>query len=94
MPFLMKFLSVVGTAAMIWVGGGIILHGLEEFGFTALPHGLHHLAEVAGHAVPAAGGAVEWIVGAVGSGLVGLAIGAMVVAILHLVKRARGSAHH
>ena len=94
MPVLMKALSVIGTAAMIWVGGGIVVHGMEEFGFTALPHGLHHLAEVAGHAVPAAGGAVEWIVGAVGSGLVGLVIGAMVVAILHLVKWARGSAHH
>jgi hypothetical protein len=93
MPVLMKALSVIGTAAMIWVGGGIVVHGMEEFGFTALPHALHHFAEAAGHAVPAAGGAVEWVVGAVGSGLVGLVIGAVVVAILHMVKRARGSAH-
>ena len=31
MPVLLKVLSVVGTSAMIWVGGGIVLHGLEEF---------------------------------------------------------------
>ena len=93
MPVLMKALSVIGTAAMIWVGGGIVVHGMEEFGFTALPHALHHFAEGAGHAVPTAGGAVEWIVGAVGSGIVGLVIGAVVVSILHMVKRARGSAH-
>jgi uncharacterized protein len=35
MPVLLRTLSVVGTAAMVWVGGGIILHGMEEYGLTA-----------------------------------------------------------
>jgi hypothetical protein len=89
MPVLMKALSVIGTAAMIWVGGGIIVHGLEEFGFTALPHGLHHIAEEAGHAVPFAPGFVEWAVAATGAGLIGLLIGGVVLAALHFFKRGR-----
>src|SRR3546814_15814081 len=38
MPRLMTALSVIGIAAMIWVGGGILVHGLEEFGFAGLAH--------------------------------------------------------
>ena len=90
MPVLMKLLSVIGTAAMIWVGGGIIVHGMEAFGFTALPQALHHIAEEAGHAAPTAQGAVAWTVGAAGSGIVGLLVGGLVVAALLLPKRLRG----
>ncbi len=86
MPKLMKGLGVIGTAAMIWVGGGIIIHGMEEFGFTALPHSLHHFAEEAGHAVPAASGAVNWLVTAAVSGVVGLVVGGIAVAALHFFK--------
>ncbi|PTQ13171.1 ABC transporter [Sphingomonas oleivorans] len=86
MPVLLEGLSAIGTAAMIWVGGGIIVHGLEHFGLTMIPHAIHHLAELAGHAVPFAQGAVEWLVTAVGSGIVGLLIGALIVLLLHKVK--------
>ena len=60
----------VGTAAMVWVGGGIIVHGLEEYGLAGLGHAIHAAAEAAAHAVPAAGGVVEWLVTAAGSGVV------------------------
>ena len=83
MPILLSALSAIGTAAMIWVGGGIILHGIEEFGFKSLPHFVHHLAEAAGQAVPAIGGLVEWVVGAIGSGILGLAVGAVIVGVHH-----------
>ena len=83
MPKLMAALSVIGIAAMIWVGGGIIVHGLETFGLGAVAHLIHDSAAAAGHAVPAAGGLVEWAVAAAGAGLVGLAIGAAVVAVHH-----------
>ncbi len=43
MPHLLKGLSVIGTAAMLWVGGGIIVHGLEHFGLNAVPHVIHDL---------------------------------------------------
>ncbi|NNM77424.1 DUF808 domain-containing protein [Sphingomonas sp. ID1715] len=85
MPILMNFLSVVGVAAMIWVGGGIIVHGLEEFGLEALPHALHEIAARAGHAVPVAQGLVEWLVTAIGSGIIGLVVGGIVVGVLHLI---------
>ena len=87
MPILMKILSVIGTAAMIWVGGGIIVHGLEAFHLSALPDALHHAAEGAAHAVTAAPGLTEWVVTAAGSGLLGLLIGGAIVAVLHFVKR-------
>jgi uncharacterized protein len=83
MPVLLAGLSAIGTAAMIWVGGGIILHGIEEFGMKALPAFVHHMAEGAGHAVPYAGGVVEWLVSAFGSGVLGLAAGAVIVAVHH-----------
>ncbi len=86
MPMLMKALSVIGTAAMIWVGGGIIVHGLEEFGFGALPHALHDISVGAGHAVALASGLVEWIVSAAGAGLLGLIVGGAAVAGLHILK--------
>jgi predicted DNA repair protein MutK len=96
MPFFLKLLSVVGTAAMLWVGGGIIVHGLEEFGFASLGHGIHDLAEAAGHAVPAIAGAVAWLVTAALSGLVGLALGAVLIPLVHkvaapLLGKLRGS---
>jgi predicted DNA repair protein MutK len=83
MPKLLAALSTIGIAAMIWVGGGIIVHGLAEFGLTAIEHAIHGLAVAAGHAVPAVEGAVEWTVGAAGAGLVGLGVGAVVVAARH-----------
>jgi hypothetical protein len=91
MPHLLTFLSIVGIAAMIWVGGGIIVHGLEEFGLGAPAHVIHDAAEAAGHALPAVGGAVEWAVGAAGAGILGLALGALIVAVHHAVMHRRGA---
>lgn len=83
MPGLMKVLSVVGIAAMIWVGGSIIVHGLAQFGIDQPEHIIHDLAVAAGHAVPAVHGFVEWLVTTAGAGLVGLVLGAVIVAVLH-----------
>jgi hypothetical protein len=94
MPILMKALGIIGTAAMLWVGGGIVVHGLEEFHFSPIPHLLHDGAEAAGHAAPFAGGAVTWIVNALGSAVVGLVIGGIVIAALLLINKARGKKHH
>jgi uncharacterized protein len=94
MPILLQALSHIGVAAMVWVGGGILLHGLEAFGLNAVPHFVHHLAEGAGHAVPFAGGFVEWLVGAIGSGIVGLIVGALIVGVIHLVPRKKAAAAH
>jgi predicted DNA repair protein MutK len=87
MPKLLTFLSVVGIAAMIWVGGGIIVHGMEEYGLGAIAHVLHDAGEAAAHALPAIGGLLAWLVGAVGAGLLGLLIGGIIVAVHHKVAR-------
>jgi uncharacterized protein len=87
MPKLMAALSVIGIAAMIWVGGGIIVHGLEEFGVAGPAHVIQDAAEAAAHAVPRVSGIFEWMVSAAGSGLLGLAIGAVIVAAHHALAR-------
>ena len=83
MPKLLSALSVIGIAAMIWVGGSIIVHGLAEFGIDQPEHVIHDVAVAAGHATPAMGGFVEWLVTTAGAGLVGLLLGAVIVAALH-----------
>ena len=63
---------------MIWVGGGIIVHGLDEYGLHAIGEAIH-AAGRGRHALPAVAGAVEWIVTAARSGIVGLVIGAVLI---------------
>src|SRR3546814_1715014 len=84
MPVLMGILSVVGTAAMLWVGGGLIVHGLHEFHWDLIPGAIHHVAAGAAHGLPAIAPAVDWVVNAVGAGIVGLIVGGIVVAGVHL----------
>jgi uncharacterized protein len=79
MPVFLKVLGVVGTAAMIWVGGGIIVHGLEGYGIIWVAEAIHRSAELAGHAFPAAAGVAEWLISATGFGIVGLIIGGVLI---------------
>jgi uncharacterized protein len=85
MPGFLAFLSVAGTAAMIWVGGGIIVHGLEHYHLTSIGHFIHAAGEVAAHALPLIAGAAEWIVTAALSGMLGLAIGAVAIPVAGFV---------
>ena len=92
MPKLLSALSIIGTAAMIWVGGGIIAHGLEVFGLGAIPHAIEHAAEVAARATPVAHGVVHWVVGALGAAIVGGIVGGVIVVVYHAVQRRRAPA--
>ena len=94
MPVFLKLLAAIGTAAMLWVGGGIILHGLEEYGVDGPADLVHHAAVAAGRSAGSAGAVVEWLVGAVGAGIVGLVIGAIVVAALHFIPSRKHAAGH
>lgn len=76
MPVVLKVLSVVGTLAMIWVGGGIILHGLEAFGVP----GPAHLAHGAGAAL--GGGLAGWAAEAAVAGAAGLVVGAAAIPLM------------
>ena len=82
MPVFLMLLSAVGTAAMIWVGGGIVLHGVEAYGPPSIGHAVHAATEAAAHALPSAGGALKWIVEAAISGVVGLVVGAASIPII------------
>jgi uncharacterized protein len=81
MPGFMAVLGVVGTAAMIWVGGGIVLHGLGAFGFAWPEHLVESLAEAAAHALPAIGDIVHWLVTALIDGIAGLALGFVLIPV-------------
>ena len=87
MPVVMSVLTVVGTAAMVWVGGQIIVHGIEDFGLTTIPHFIHDAAAGAAAAVPVAKGVVNWVVNAALSGVVGLILGGAIALGLHAVKK-------
>jgi predicted DNA repair protein MutK len=78
-PRLMKLLSVVGTAAMFMVGGGILVLG----------EWLHHLEEAV-HAVPGAGGVLGWLANAAGGAVAGVVAGAIVFVVVGLVKKLTG----
>jgi predicted DNA repair protein MutK len=86
MPYLLSALAGIGTAAMIWVGGGILIHGLDHFGLSAIPDAIRHMANAAAQAAPAGQGPIAWIVTAIGSGICGMAVGSIIVVIAHAVK--------
>jgi predicted DNA repair protein MutK len=75
-PWLMKGLSVAGTAAMFLVGGGILVHGVPP-----LAHALEHWAE---------GVAGGWLISALLNGLAGISAGAIVLGVVTLAQRMLG----
>ncbi len=82
MPGFMALLGGAGTAAMIWVGGGIIVHGLEAFGYALPAHVIHDAAVAVAGWLPAAAGLVTWLVESAGYGVVGLAVGAALIPLV------------
>jgi len=87
MPGLLKALAFVGMLAMLWVGGGIFLHGLEEYGLGHFPHAVHSFASQVGAGFGAASGFATWLVDATVAGVLGLAIGWLVARTAAVVKR-------
>ncbi|MBY0563016.1 MAG: DUF808 domain-containing protein [Hyphomonadaceae bacterium] len=78
MPGFLTALSHVGMVAMLWVGGGILLHGAHGLGWHAPEELQHAIAHAVGGAVPLIGGAVEWLVNAAIAAILGLGVGALV----------------
>jgi predicted DNA repair protein MutK len=75
MPPFLKLLSIVGMLAMLWVGGGIILHGMAEMGWKAPEYGLLGFAKQVGDAIGVASGFIAWFIHAFGGALVGVVLG-------------------
>jgi predicted DNA repair protein MutK len=84
MPRLLSALTVVGTAAMLWVGGHILLVGTDELGLHVLYSAVHHLEEAAHEATGALGSVVGWLVNTLASAVLGLLVGALVVVVMNL----------
>ena len=93
MPKLLALLSTVGMVAMLWVGGHILLVGTDELGWHG-PYALVHAAEELVHAAAAVGGVLAWLVNTLASAVIGLVVGAVVVAVLHLIPRRKRAAQH
>jgi len=90
LPRVLTALTLVGTAAMLWVGGHILLVGADELGLTAPYDVVHHAEEAVAAAAGGAGPLVGWFVATLASALLGLLVGALVVAAVHAVHAARG----
>ena len=82
MPKLLTLLTVVGTAAMLWVGGAIISHGLDVLGWPWLYDTIHHIAEGAAAGLDQGKGFVKWTVTALGDGIFGLALGLLLIPVV------------
>ncbi|MFZ5961452.1 DUF808 domain-containing protein [Thalassococcus sp. BH17M4-6] len=80
MPYVMKTLTVVGTAAMLWVGGSIIVHGLGQLGWHLPEEFIHDMAVWVAEGVgPDLKGAVEWTATAAMDGVLGLLLGLLLI---------------
>ena len=92
MPHVFSVIGVVGTVAMLWVGGHLVIANLAEVGVPVF----HHVLEAAEHAVSGAGGFVTWLVETLLSGVFGVVLGSVtawiVVGASALVRRVRGQA--
>lgn len=80
MPVVMSVLSTVGIAAMLWVGGHILLVGLDDLGLSAPYDAVHRLEHDVHHALGGVGG---WLTNTAASAVLGTAVGAVVVAAGH-----------
>ena len=82
MPGFLRLLTVVGTAAMLWVGGSIIIHGLDVLGFAAPGHLVDTVAYAAGQAVPDSfGGFVIWVTKAALDAVIGVVLGLLLIPV-------------
>ncbi len=89
MPVLLAWLSRIGTVAMLWVGGHILLVGTDELGWHAPYDAVHDLEELV-HDLPGAG-VLEWLVNTTASALLGIVVGSLVAEVVDRVQAARGA---
>ncbi|MET0702710.1 MAG: DUF808 domain-containing protein [Mycobacterium sp.] len=93
MPKPLTALSTIGTVAMLWVGGHILLVGTDTLGWHP-PYGfVHHVEEDIHHAVEGVGAVLAWLFNTGVSAVIGLVVGALVVAIVQLLPFGKKAAH-
>lgn len=94
MPAVLAALATVGIAAMLWVGGHILLVGADELGWHAPYELVHHTEEWVLHATGALGGFLGWLTNTIGSAIAGVVVGAVVVAVVTGIGRLRHGPGH
>ncbi len=94
MPIVLSTLSIVGIAAMTWVGGHILLLGIDELGFHPPYDFVHGLELQVAGATGALGGFLGWLTNTIFSAILGLIVGAAIVAVMHLIPRRKAGATH
>ena len=82
MPAVLGAITFVGTIAMLWVGGHIMLQGAHDLGWHA-PYDLVHVLETPFAGIPVAGSALAWLVNTLCSAILGLVWGLVVMVVLH-----------
>ena len=93
MPKLLTLLSSVGTLAMLWVGGQIIVHGVHELGLHGPSDVIHGIEHAVAQATGPLGGLLGWLTNAALSAVVGVVLGAVVAVAVHVIQKVRGKGH-
>jgi predicted DNA repair protein MutK len=93
MPKVLAWLSVIGTVAMLWVGGHILLGGAAELGWGT-PYHLVHQVEHLVHGVPYVGGVLGWVVNTLISAIIGVIVGVILVLVIERLPQRRSKGEH
>ena len=91
MPKIMTALSYIGTIAMLWVGGHILLVGTDDLGFHPIYSFVHHAEEAVAHAIPFASGFFGWLTNTFFSAIIGFVVGSAVTGVIHLITHRKGA---
>ncbi|MDQ0320737.1 putative DNA repair protein MutK [Pararhizobium capsulatum DSM 1112] len=98
MPVFLKILATIGTAAMLWVGGSILIHGLAQLGYDDPEHVIHDIALQASGLVNIAHTLVEWVATSTIQAIIGIIVGGMTIVFLSFIvaplRRSISSASH
>ncbi|HEV7308413.1 DUF808 domain-containing protein [Ensifer sp.] len=82
MPIFLKVLAAIGTAAMLWVGGSILVHGMAQLGQAGPEHLIHDLAVAVANAISVAPALVAWVVTSGIQALLAIVVGAATIVVM------------
>jgi predicted DNA repair protein MutK len=86
-PVLLKTLAAVGTAAMLWVGGSIIVHSLDGLGYHQPEHLIEALAQSIEHAVMVSPAIINWLATSMVQACLGIIVGAVAIGCVSIWRR-------
>ncbi|WP_298748907.1 DUF808 domain-containing protein [uncultured Serinicoccus sp.] len=93
MPIVLRTLSIVGVVAMLWVGGHILLVGMDDLGFHPIYEFVHHAEEVVGGLVPGLHGLLAWLTNTFFSAVLGLSVGLLLVGVVSVLPIGKDDDH-